>query len=81
MQLGGVAVEDRLIRDLAGLVQGPIARKLESALLFRAKIVALTTDERAAILRALEDAPEELQSVREALLADERWRMPRGRLA
>ena len=81
MQLDGVAVEDRLVRDLARLLNGPVGRKLESALLFRAKVVGLTTDERAAILTALESAPSELQQVRDALLADDRWRMQRRRLA
>lgn len=81
VQLDGVAVEDGLVRHLARLLEGPLARRLDSALVFRAQVVGLTTDERAAILRALENAPPELHEVRAALLAHERWHTPRGRIA
>ena len=43
----------------------------------RAQIVALTREEKEAILQALEHAPPELQPVRELLLADESWRLRR----
>ena len=77
VQLDGVAVDDELVRDLAQRVHGPLGRKLEHALVLRAKVVGLTANERAAILAALENAPVELQPVRDALLADDRWRAPR----
>jgi len=48
--------------------------KLEQALLFRAQIVAMTRDEKRAVLAALEQAPAELEELRELLLADENWR-------
>ena len=79
MLLGGVAIDDRLVRRLAVLVGRPLANKLDHALLFRAQIVALTVDEKKAILAALEKAPPELEPVRELLVADAQWRL-RGRL-
>ena len=60
------------------VLERPLGRKLEQALLFRAKIVALTRDERAAVLAALERAPAQLDEVRKALLADENWRAGTG---
>ena len=42
MLFGGVSVDDRLVRDLAAILEMPLGRKLEQALFFRAKIVALT---------------------------------------
>ena len=80
MLFGGVSLEDRLVRELAGLLERPLGRKLEQALVFRAKIVALSRDERAAVLAALERAPAELEEVRKALLADENWRAGRRQL-
>ena len=79
MLLGGVEVGERVVRELAAIVSGSLRGKLETALLFRAKIVGLTREERAAVLSALEKAPGELQGVRELLLADDGWR-PRERL-
>jgi hypothetical protein len=77
---GGVSLEDQLVRELAALLERPLGRKLEQALVFRAKIVALSRDERAAVLAALERAPAELEEVRKALLADENWRAGRRQL-
>jgi hypothetical protein len=79
MLLGGVAIDDRLVRRLATIVGRSLGNKLDHALLFRAQIVALTRDEKEAILAALEHAPPELEAVRELLLSDEQWRL-RGRL-
>lgn len=77
MMLGGVTVEERRIRELARIVDKPVGAKLERALLFRASVVGLTTEERAKILRALDSAPAEFQDMRELLLADEKWRLSR----
>jgi hypothetical protein len=77
MLLGGVSVEDRLVRELAPLVDKSLGRKLETALLFRAQIVGLTREERRAVLAALESAPADLQALRDELCADERWRLHR----
>ena len=79
MLLGGVEVGERVVRELAAIVSGSLRGKFETALLFRAKIVGLTREERTAVLSALEKAPGELPGVRELLLADEGWR-PRERL-
>ena len=80
MQLGGVTVDDRFVRKLSGVVDPSLGHKLDSALLFRAKIVGLTAEEKAAILAALENPPPGLEPLREALLADTSWYLPRGRL-
>lgn len=73
--LSGVSVDDRLVRDLAALVGKPLGSKLESALRFRAKIVGLTKEERAAVLRALENPPAELRELRDVLVADDNWKL------
>jgi hypothetical protein len=75
MLLGGVAVEDRLVRGLAALVDTSLQSKLERALLFRAKVVGLTKEERAAVLKALENAPADLSEVRDLLIADHNWKL------
>jgi hypothetical protein len=73
--LGGVPVDDRVVRDLAAILDRPLGSKLETALLFRAKIVGLTTEERRRILAALEKAPSQFHDVRELLLSREEWRL------
>ena len=78
MLLSGVAVDDRLVRELAAIVDGSLRGRLESALLFRAKVVGLTAEEKAAVLAALEKAPDELQGLRDLLMADPSWRIHRG---
>ena len=78
MLLNGVAVDDRLVRELAAIVDGSLRGRLESALLFRAKVVGLTVEERAAVLAALEQAPEDLQGLRDLLVADPSWRIRRS---
>jgi hypothetical protein len=75
MLLGGVLVDDRLVRGLASRVDKPLGSKLESALLFRAKVVGLTRDERTAVLRALDNAPAELGELRELLVAHDGWQL------
>jgi hypothetical protein len=79
MLFGGVSVDDRLVRELARVLNRPLERKLEQALVFRAKVVSLSRDEKAAVLAALEQAGGELDQVRELLLADESWRVARRR--
>lgn len=71
--LGGVEVADRHIRELAVIVERPLGSKLERALFFRAKVMGLTGNEREAVLAALENAPPELQGIRDLLLADTSW--------
>jgi hypothetical protein len=79
MLLDGVPIDDALVRRLAAMLGEPLSSKIERALLFRAQIMALTRAERDAILAALEQAPPELETVRDLLTADEQW-APRGRL-
>jgi len=74
MMIGGVWVDDRYVRELAAIVEGPLGRRLEQALLFRAQIVGMTRDEKRAVLAALERAPAELEDVRALLHRDENWR-------
>ena len=79
MLLGGVPVDDGLVRRLAEILGRPLGSKLDHALLLRAQIVALTREEKQAILTALEKAPPELEPVRDLLIGDVQWRL-RGRL-
>jgi hypothetical protein len=72
--LSGVSVDERLVRQLSAIVGKPVGAKLEQALLYRASVVALSREERVAVLSALEKAPAELEGLRELLLADEQWR-------
>jgi hypothetical protein len=78
MMIGGVWVEDRHVRALAAIVDRSVARRLEQALLFRAQVVAMTRDEKRAVLSALERAPAELDELRDVLLANEDWLAGRG---
>ena len=81
MVIGGVWVDDRHLRELVPILDRSVGRRLEQALLFRAQFIALTSDEKRAVLAALERGPAELNEVRELLLADENWRDgigPRG---
>ena len=75
MLLGGVDLDDRVVRDLVAILDRSLGNKLESALVFRAKIVGLTTEERRRILAALDHAPAGLQAVRQILLTSEAWRL------
>ena len=75
MVLGGVTVDDRFVRDLAGIVAEPLRGKLERALLFRAKVIGLSPEEKEAVLIALEHAPPEMLEVRGILMTDIGWRL------
>ena len=70
MVLDGVSLDDRVVRDLAAMVDKPLGQKLEQALFFSAEIVSLTFQERVTVLRALDGAPWEFEEVR-VLLMDE----------
>jgi hypothetical protein len=73
--LGGAAVDDEGVWELARLVEKPLGQKLETALRLRSNVVSVTPEERKAILQALEDAPDTLRGVRELLLTHEEWRL------
>ena len=57
MVLDGVSLDDRVVRDLTAFLERPLGQKLEQALLFHAKIVALTHEEKLAVFEALDRAP------------------------
>jgi hypothetical protein len=77
MVLDGVLVEDRVVRELSALVDRPLANKLERALFFSAEIVALTREEKSAVMSALNRDETTFKDVRERLLIGAR----RGEIA
>ena len=78
MMLAGLPVSDHAVADLAELVRGAgaedLADRLDRALSDDVKLLALTIDERAIILAALEDPPQELAELRAVLLNDHQGR-------
>jgi hypothetical protein len=72
--LGGAVVDDELVRRLAPVLDTGLRRKLTEALAFRSQIVALTWDQKADVLEALERSSGELGELRDRLVADEHWR-------
>ena len=79
--LAGLPVPIYAVHELADLVRDAgaddLADRLEAALETDVKLLALTLDERALMLSALEDPPDDLAELRAVLLADHQWR--RGR--
>ena len=73
MVLDGVSLDDRVVRDLKPFLEGPLAKRLEQALFFSSRIVALSHEERLAVFEALDRAPSAFAEVRELLLANDRW--------
>jgi hypothetical protein len=73
MVLDGVVVEKRAVRELAALVDRPLAEKLERALFFSAEVVALTPEEREAVMAALNRDQWESRDVRDRLSTGPRW--------
>jgi hypothetical protein len=55
-----------------------LAHRLERAVADDVELLALTLDERALMLSALEDPPQELAELRAVLLADHQWRRVEG---
>jgi hypothetical protein len=78
MLVGGVPVDERLLRELARVVPPALARRLDTALFYRAKVLGLTVAERRAILAALEDPPAGLEELRATLLQEHVWRQREG---
>jgi len=72
--VSGVAVDERLLRHLSEVVPRELARRLDTALFYRAAVLGLTVDERKAILAALEKPPAGLEDLRTILLEDPAWR-------
>ena len=73
----GVPIDDRLLRELARIVPPTLARRVDTALLYRAKVLGITVAEREIILAALEDAPADLAELR-GVLRELEWRRPEG---
>jgi hypothetical protein len=73
MVLEGVSLDDRVVHRLISILDGQLRRKLQQALFFSADIVALTFDERVAVLAALDRAPWEFEEIRELLLGGQSW--------
>ena len=67
MLVGGVPIDERLLRELSRVVDRNLARRLDTALLYRAKVLGLTVAEREAILKALENSPPGLEELRAIL--------------
>ena len=78
MLVGGVPIDDRLLRELARIVPPTLARRVDTALLYRAKVLGLTIAERETILAALVDAPADLANLRGVLLREHAWRQREG---
>ena len=82
MMLAGLPVPAEVVEQLAFLARlagaDELADRLELALDNQVKLLALSLDERALLLSALEDPPEELAELRAVLLADHQWRRGAG---
>jgi hypothetical protein len=78
MVLEGVSLDDRAVHRLISILDGQLRRKLQQALFFSAEIVALTFDERVAVLAALDRAPWEFEEIRELLLGGQSWSLARA---
>ena len=82
MWLAGIPVADRAVLHLAASLREAelvrTAERLERAYDREARIVALDIPDREAILRVLEDCPEELAELRATLLQEHVWRQREG---
>ena len=82
MMLAGLPVPTDAVQELAYIVRvagaDELADRLKLALEQEVKVLALTLDERALMLDALDDPPQELAELRAVLLADHQWRRSEG---
>ncbi len=80
--LAGIPVADKTVLQLAGSLREAelveTAERLERAYDREARIVALDVTDREAILRVLEECPEELLELRATLLQEHAWRQREG---
>lgn len=80
--VAGISVADRLILELARRLREAgfdgTAEVLERAYDRQVRIVALDIVDREAILRVLEDGPDELAELRAVLLQEHVWRQAHG---
>ena len=81
-ELAGVPVSDAATAELAWLVRAAgadeLADRLERAIVEEVLLLALTIDERAVILAALEDPPDGLAELRGVLMNEHQWRQRTG---
>ena len=79
MMLAGLPVPADGVHELADLVRVAgavdLADRLEQSLENEVKLLALSLDERALMLSALEDPPKGLAELRAVLLSDHQWRV------
>lgn len=82
MMLAGLPVPAEAVQELAYHVRvagaDELANRLKLALEHDVKLLALTLDERALMLSALEDPPDDLAELRAVLLADHQWKRSEG---
>jgi hypothetical protein len=82
MMLAGTPVRDADVLELARLLRDAgfddVAGRLEDAYDVETKVLALTIDNREAIVRALDDPPAGLTELRGVLLREHEWRVREG---
>ena len=82
MMIAGIRVRDEAILGLAWLLHDAgfedTTETLVAALEEQRNVVALTIDDREAILRALDDPPHGLAELRSVLLEEQVWRVREG---
>ena len=82
VMLAGLPVPNDRVAELAELARAggahDLADRLEGALDDGVALLALTMDERAIILAALEDPPDGLAELRAVLLNEHEWRQREG---
>jgi hypothetical protein len=82
IMLAGIPVDDRLVLDLARRLRDAgfddTAETLEAAYDDERRVAALTITDREAVLRVLDDGPEEFAELRGVLLREHEWRMREG---
>ncbi len=79
MFLAGIPIQDELVLDLARLVDDEaLAERLDTAYSRMTRVLALTIAERETIIRALDEAPDELEELRGVLLREHAMRVDHG---
>ena len=82
MMLAGIPVRDQDVLEIARLLReagfDDTAGRLEAAWDAEVKVLALTIADREAIVRALEDCPNELAELRGVLVREHEWRVREG---
>jgi hypothetical protein len=79
IHLAGLPIQDEVVLELAGMVDDEaLAERLETAYARMTKVLALTIEERETIIRALDDAPPGLETLRAVLLREHVGRVRDG---